>query len=403
MAERKIENAPWVELGELIEICDTRNTAKQYGIDDVCGMTIEKEIIPTKADVKDTYLSKFYIVQQQEIVYNPRKHGRKIGLGFNNSNKPILISWNNTAFKAKDTNRVIPTYLYMIFTREEWDREACFNSWGSSTVVFAWEDFCKMKIPLPSIETQRELVAVYNGLKGLAEENEKLLEPLSKSCEAFIVDCKKKYPKKRLGDLIEQVYERNYHTDLFVPNGTHAEEAKTVRSEPIRVTKLGIESVRGISIEKKFIPTKANMEGVSLNPYLLVKPNYFSYVPVTSRNGGKITIALNSTDETYLVSSSYTVFKLIDETKLHPEYLMMFFKRTEFDRYARFNSWGSARETFDWSEMCRVQIPLPPIQIQQKIVDLYNCYEECKRIANEAREKISNLCPALVQKAAHTY
>ena len=402
MAASKIENAPIVELGELIEICDTRNTDKKYGIDDVCGMTIEKEIIQTKADVKDTDLSKFYIVQPQEFVYNPRTHGRKIGLGFNNSNKPILISWNNTAFKVKETNRVIPTYLYMIFTRDEWDREACFNSWGSSTVVFAWEDFCKMKIPLPSIETQRELVAVYNGLKELAEENEKLLEPLSKSCEAFIVDCKKKYASKRLGDMIEQVDERNEMLKQVQHDTTRLHEETVCHPELVSGS-LGIESVRGISIEKKFIPTKADMEGVSLNPYLLVKPNYFSYVPVTSRNGEKITLALNSTDETYLVSSSYSVFKVIDETKLRPEYLMMFFKRIEFDRYSRFNSWGSARETFDWSEMCRVQIPLPPIEIQQKIVDLYNCYEECKRIAKEAREKISNLCPALVQKAVHTY
>lgn len=374
----KIENAPWVRLGDYIEQTDERNSALTYGIDDVCGMTIEKEIIPTKADVKNTDLSKFYIVHPQEFVYNPRTHGKKIGLGFNSSNKSILISWNNIAFKVKDTKRVVPTYLYMIFIREEWDREACYNSWGSSTVVFDWEDFCKMKIPLSSIETQKELVAVYNGLKELAQENEKLLELLSKSCEAFIVDCKNKYEKKRLGDLIEQVDERNCHE------------------------KLGIESVRGISIEKKFISTKADMEGVSLSPYLLVKPNYFSYVPVTSRNGGKITLALNSTDKTYIVSSAYTVFKVSDETKLYPEYLMMFFTRSEFDRYARFNSWGSARETFDWSEMCRVQIPLPPIQIQQKIVDLYNCYEECKRIATQAREKINNLCPALVQKAAHS-
>lgn len=402
MMNSKIENVPIVELGELIEICDTRNTDKKYGIDDVCGMTIEKEIIPTKADVKDTDLSKFYIVQPQEFVYNPRTHGRKIGLGFNNSNKPILISWNNTAFKVKEANRVIPTYLYMIFTRDEWDREACFNSWGSSTVVFAWEDFCKMKISLPSIETQRELVAVYNGLKELAEENEKLLEPLSKSCEAFIVDCKKKYPAKRLGDMIELVDERNEMLKQVQHDTTRLHEETVCHPELVSGS-LGIESVRGISIEKKFIPTKADMEGVSLNPYLLVKPNYFSYVPVTSRNGEKITLALNSTDETYLVSSSYSVFKVIDETKLRPEYLMMFFKRIEFDRYSRFNSWGSARETFDWSEMCRVQIPLPPIEIQQKIVDLYNCYEECKRIAKEAREKISNLCPALVQKAVHTY
>ena len=379
MASSKIENAQIVELGELIEICDTRNTDKKYGIDDVCGMTIEKEIIPTKADVKDTDLSKFYIVQPQEFVYNPRTHGRKIGLGFNNSNKPILISWNNTAFKVKETNRVIPTYLYMIFTRDEWDREACFNSWGSSTVVFAWEDFCKMKIPLPSIETQRELVAVYNGLKELAEENEKLLEPLSKSCEAFIVDCKKKYARKALGDYIEETDERN------------------------SAGKYTLEDVRGISTEKKFISTKANLDGVSLNSYKIVSPREFVYVADTSRRGDKIALALNDSNKGYLISSIYTTFCSKDEKTLLPGYLYLFFNRSEFDRYSRYNSLGSARETFDWSEMCRVQIPLPPIQIQQKIVDLYNCYEECKRIANEARGKISNLCPALVQKAAHTY
>lgn len=378
MAANKIENAPMVELGELIEICDTRNTAKQYGIDDVCGMTIEKEIIPTKRDVKDTDLSKFYIVQPQEFVYNPRTHGRKIGLGFNNSNKPILISWNNTAFKAKDINRVIPTYLYMIFTREEWDREACFNSWGSSTVVFAWEDFCKMKIPLPSIETQKELVAVYNGLKELAEENEKLLKPLSKSCEAFIVDCKKKYPMNALGDYIEETDERN------------------------SAGKYTLEDVRGISNLKEWIETKADMNGVSLFPYKLVRPKEFSYVSVTSRNGDKISLAMNNTENTYIVSSSYINFKVTKNNELLPEFLFTLLNRNSFNAYSRYNSWGSARETFDWSEMCRVQIPHPPIQIQQKIVDLYNCYEECKRIAAEAREKISNLCPALVQKAVHT-
>ena len=378
MAASKIENAPIVELGELIEICDTRNTDKKYGIDDVCGMTIEKEIIPTKADVKDTDLSKFYIVQPQEFVYNPRTHGRKIGLGFNNSNKPILISWNNTAFKVKEANRIIPTYLYIIFTRDEWDREACFNSWGSSTVVFAWEDFCKMKIPLPSIETQREIVSVYNGLKELAEENEKLLEPLSKSCEAFIVDCKKKYPMKSLGDYIEETDERN------------------------SAGKYKLEDVRGISNLKEWIETKADMNGVSLFPYKLVRPKEFSYVSVTSRNGDKISLAMNNTKNTYIVSSSYINFKVTNNNELLPEFLFTLLNRNSFNAYSRYNSWGSARETFDWSEMCRVQIPLPPIQIQQKIVDLYNCYEECKRIANEAREKISNLCPALVQKAAHS-
>lgn len=378
MRTHKIEHAPMVRLGDLIELCDERNSEGKYGIDDVRGMTISKEIISTKADIKDTDLSKFYIVYPNEFIYNPRTHGKKIGLGFNNSLKPILISWNNTAFKVKDTEKVEPTYLYMIFNREEWDREACYNSWGSSTVVFAWEDLCNMKIPLPSIETQKELVAVYNGLKELAEENEKLLEPLEESCQAFIVDCKKKYPSKELGNYIEECDERN------------------------ESGKYTLDDVRGISNLKELIETKADMNGVSLTSYKLLKPKEFSYVSVTSRNGDKISIAINNTEQTFIVSSSYINFKVYKNDELLPEFLFTLLNRDSFNLYSRFNSWGSARETFDWSEMCRVQIPVPPLEIQQKIVDLYNCYEECKRISTTAREKIKNLCPALVQKAAHS-
>ncbi|WP_288957937.1 restriction endonuclease subunit S [uncultured Treponema sp.] len=378
MRTHKIEHAPMVRLGDLIELCDERNSEGKYGIDDVRGMTISKEIISTKADIKDTDLSKFYIVYPNEFIYNPRTHGKKIGLGFNNSLKPILISWNNTAFKVKDIEKVEPTYLYMIFNREEWDREACYNSWGSSTVVFAWEDLCNMKIPLPSIETQKELVAVYNGLKELAEENEKLLEPLEESCQAFIVDCKKKYPSKELGNYIEECDERN------------------------ESGKYTLDDVRGISTEKKIIETKANLDGVSLTSYKIVMPDEFVYVADTSRRGEKIALALNDTNSGFLISSIYTTFRSKDENILLPEYLYLLLSRTEFDRYSRFNSWGSARETFDWSEMCRVQIPVPPLEIQQKIVNLFNCYEECKRISTTAREKIKNLCPALVQKAAHS-
>ena len=122
------------------------------------------------------------------------------------------------------------------------------------------------------------------------------------------------------------------------------------------------------------------------------------------QNDKRNSILIHLNDSTYQTISYILskVFRSKDENILIPEYLYLLLSQREFDRYSRFNSWGSARETFDWSEMCRVQIPLPPIQIQQKIVDLYNCYEECKRIATAAREKIKNLCPALVQKAAHS-
>lgn len=375
MRTHKIEHAPMVRLGELIELCDERNSEGKYGIDDVRGMTISKEIISTKADIKDTDLSKFYIVYPNEFIYNPRTHGKKIGLGFNNSLKPILISWNNTAFKVKDIEKVEPTYLYMIFNREEWDREACYNSWGSSTVVFAWEDLCNMKIPLPSIETQKELVAVYNGLKELAEENEKLLEPLEESCQAFIVDCKKKYPMKKLGDMIEEVDIKNSDNK--------------------------IKAVKSVSITKEFKETGAKVNKDELSGYKLVPPRHLSYVQ-TTKNEKCFANALNTSNETYVVTSVNKVIKSKDENILDIGYLHLFLRREEFDRYAIFNSWGSAREIFAYDDLCDVQIPLPPLEIQQKIVDLYNCYEECKRISTVAREKIKNLCPALVQKAAHS-
>lgn len=374
MRTHKIEHAPMVRLGELIELCDERNSEGKYGIDDVRGMTISKEIISTKADIKDTDLSKFYIVYPNEFIYNPRTHGKKIGLGFNNSLKPILISWNNTAFKVKDIEKVEPTYLYMIFNREEWDREACYNSWGSSTVVFAWEDLCNMKIPLPSIETQKELVAVYNGLKELAEENEKLLEPLEESCQAFIVDCKKKYPMKKLGDYIIENREKN-------TEGVYSK-------------------VMGLSTQKQFREPNSRVNKDELHGYKITENNSFAFVPTTDT--WKVFACALNKGETIVVSPIYCVFKLVNEETFLADFLSIYFKRKEFDRYVRFNSWGSARENFNFDDLCDVKIPVPPLEIQQKIVDLYNCYEECKRISEIAREKIKNLCPALVQKAAHS-
>ncbi|MDY5148002.1 type I restriction endonuclease subunit S [Actinotignum sanguinis] len=135
---------------------------------------------------------------------------------------------------------------------------------------------------------------------------------------------------------------------------------------------LGVDDVRGISIQKVFIPTKANMKGVSLGPYFKVLPSDFAYVTVTSRNGQKITLAHNSGRDTYIVSSSYVVFHVALTDVLDPDYLFMYFNRPEFDRYARFNSWGSARETFSWNEMREIDLDLPALEVQRKYVAIYN-------------------------------
>lgn len=366
----------WVRLGDYIEQSLERNSKNIYGENHAIGVNIEKEMRTMRGNISEKKFDNFFIVPPGYFAYNPRG-SRKLGLGLNNSQNTYIITFNNIVFHIKEsaTTTIIPEYLYIFLSRKEWDRKAEFLSWGSSTEVFSWDTLCDIKIPLPPIEVQQELVDTYNGLKSLAEQNEALIEPLSKSCEAFIVNSQKKYKTDILGKYIDFCDERN-------SKGTHT-----------------LDDVRGISTNKVFIPTKADMKGVSLLSYKVVKPLCFAYVADTSRRGDKIALALNNTANSLLISSIYTTFYC--KEKLLPEYLYLLLSRSEFDRYSRFNSWGSARETFDWEELCRVQIPLPPIEVQQSIVNLYHCMEEAKKIASEAREKLKEICPALIQKAIH--
>lgn len=158
-----------------------------------------------------------------------------------------------------------------------------------------------------------------------------------------------------------------------------------------------IEDVKGISIQKIFIETKADMAGVSLKPYYLVQPDDFAYVTVTSRNGEKITLAHNTTDNTYIVSSSYVVFSVKDKDLLLSDYLFMYFNRPEFDRYSRFNSWGSARETFSWDDMCDMEIDLPPLSIQQKYVNIYNAMLANQQSYEHGLEDLKLVCDAYIE------
>ena len=156
--------------------------------------------------------------------------------------------------------------------------------------------------------------------------------------------------------------------------------------------KYTLDDVKGISIQKIFIETKADMQDVSLTPYILVKPDFFAYVTVTSRNGGKITLAHNDTENTYIVSSSYVVFSVKRTDLLNSDYLFMYFNRPEFDRYARFNSWGSARETFDWDTMCDIDIELPDLPTQQKYVDIYKAMVANQQSYERGLEDLRMIC-----------
>lgn len=144
-----------------------------------------------------------------------------------------------------------------------------------------------------------------------------------------------------------------------------------IRQVDVRNTAGKEDNLLGVSVQKQFIPSIANTVGTDFTKYKVVKKGQFTYIPDTSRRGDKIGIALLEDYEEGLVSNVYTVFEVIDTKKLLPEYLMLWFSRPEFDRYARFKSHGSVREVMDWDEMCKVELPVPDIEVQKNIVKAY--------------------------------
>ena len=172
---------------DIIEEVEERNTELRYGLDDIVGVTIEKGLIPTIANLTQTSLDKFYIVKPETFVYNPRTHGVRLGMGFNNTSNIYITSWNNVAFRVtkEAQNIVIPQYLWLYFCRPIWDRLTNFLAWGSSTIVFAWNDFLNIEIDLPSIERQREIVSEYETLTNRIHLNEQMIQNLEATAQAL--------------------------------------------------------------------------------------------------------------------------------------------------------------------------------------------------------------------------
>lgn len=361
------------KLGELIQIHDERNVELAYGLNDVKGISIQKEFIETKADMSGVSLKPYILVKPGCFAYVTvtSRNGEKITIAHNNTNNTYIISSSYIVFRVKRTDLLLPDYLFMYFKRSEFDRYARYNSWGSARETFSWEEMCDIDIELPDIAIQQKYVDIYNAMLENQRCYESALEDLKLVCDAYIEELSKDYQSVTIGQFI---FQRDLRND----------------------GSLGVSSVRGIATSKEFINTKADMEGVGLNNYKVVAPGQFAYVPDTSRRGDKISLALNISENTYLVSSISIVFDTQKDVLL-PEYLMLFFVRSEFDRYARFHSWGSARETFDWSEMCDVQIPIPDIKMQQYIVNIYTAYLLRKEINEQLKTQVKDVCPILIK------
>ena len=171
-----------------------------------------------------------------------------------------------------------------------------------------------------------------------------------------------------------------------------------IREVNVRNRELEVTDLLGVSISKEFIPSIANTIGTDMSTYKIVIRGQFAYGPVTSRNGDKVSIALLNGYDKAIISQAYTVFEIIDHELLLPEYLMMWFRRPEFDRYARFHSHGSAREVFDWEELCDVMLPIPTIEKQREIVAEYETLTRRIRINEQMIQNLESTAQTLYRK-----
>ena len=292
-------------LGEYIERRVETNAELTYGAEYVRGVNNLKMLIPTKADISGRDLSKFQIVSPGEFVFNHRtsRNGSKFSIAYNDGDAPVICTEDYVVFRIKEQskNTLLNEWLYMYFNRPEFDRYVITNSWGSSTEFYNWEDVCDIEIELPVLSVQQKFVAIYKAMVANQQSYEQGLCDLKLSCDGYIENLRRNHPCQKIGKYLVYVDQRN---DIG----------------------LGIDSVRGLSTGKEMIPTKANMEGVSLDNYKVVSP-------------GQI----------------------------------------------------------DWNEMCDVEIPIPDINIQRAIAEIFTVYMERKRINELLKTQIKDLCPVLIR------
>ena len=360
-------------LGDYIERSTANNHTLKFKEDLIVGVTSDGVFSTPKGNVNGVDLKPYKIVNNGDFVYNPSRFD--LGSIAYRTEGLCIVSHLYQIFRLneKGKEKIDPIWLFIYLRRKEFRREVTFRNFGSQRPEFNFNDLSEIVLPLPSIQKQRKYVDVYLALQNNLAVYQSKAEELKLVCDGYLDKLNVENEKLKIGEFIEQYDKRNSDN------------------------RLKLNSVKGISTEKSFIDTKADMNGVGLTSYKVVETNTFVYVPDTSRRGDKMAIALNRGEEPVLVSSIYTTFKSKDISKLLPEYLFMFFDRPEFDRYARFNSWGSAREVFTMDDMNNVEIPIPNINVQQEIVNIHKCYIERQRIADALKEQLNNICPVLIR------
>lgn len=334
----------------------------------ISGVNREKEFFEPSHQVgEDT--SKYQVVPPFFFACNLMHVGRDkvLPIAYNHCGKIKYVSPAYTVFSIRKGSNILSEYFYILLKSNERDRYFWFHADSSVRDGMSWNDFCDIEIEFPDLAVQQKYVDIYNAMVANQQSYERGLEDLKLVCDGYIEDLRRKMPCEKIGPYIYE--ENNRNKDLQITN------------------------VQGVNSSSAFGETRADTNGLDFRNYKIVKNNQFAYNPSRINLGS---ISLYKNDTNCIISPMYCVFS-VKKKELLPEYLMLWFGRKEFQRSTLFYAMGSVRDTFDFSLMKEVEIPIPNISIQQSIVDIYHVYMARKSINEKLKVQIKSICPILIK------
>lgn len=359
-----------IRLGDYIERSTVNNSDLKYGIDFIAGVNNQGIFTAPKGNTEGVDLKPYKIVNNGAFVYNPTR----LDLGsiaYRMENLCIVSHLYMVFYLTEEGKKIIdPLWLFIYFRRAEFCREVTFRNFGSQRPEFNFSDMSDIIIPLPNIKIQQKYVEVYNAMLENQKSYERGLDDLKLSFEALIDEYKHRAKKKNIDSVLKEVDYRN-------ANGL-------------------ITNVQGINITKQFMLSVANTNGVDISKYKVVNKGQFVFSGMQTGRDECIRIALFDKNEPIIISPAYAVLEVIDNN-VFAEYVMMWFTRKEVDRLGWFMSDGSIRTNLDMDRFYEIEIPVPDLDVQKLIVEIYNAYNVRRDINEKLKAQIKDICPILIK------
>lgn len=337
----------------------------------VSGINREKEFFEPSHQVGDD-TSKYQIVPPNYFACNLMHVGRDVVLpiAYNHSGHEKYVSPAYTIFRLKENCGIIDEYFILLLNSKERDRYFWFHADASVRDGMTWGDFCDIEISVPDVYVQQKYVAIYKAMQANQQSYERGLEDLRRTFEALVDEQKHSAPQRSMGTILSEIDQRN-------------SDGK-------------ITDVQGINIFKQFMPSVANTTGVDLTKYKVVQKGQFAFSGMQTGRDECIRIALYARNKPIIISPAYTVMVPIDDTVL-PEYVMIWFSRKESDRLGWFMSDASIRTNLDLERFFEIEIPVPSLEIQKTIAEIYSVYIARCNINEKLKAQINSICPILIR------